>query len=185
MALLLAAATAASAQTAGSYEINGFGRYTRFDNTLALSPENKFGGGGSLGFFLLSNLALEAEGAYTTGNRCLANSVTNIPLRGRLSYHIPLGGHASSIRLGAGYVRNLYRNGMSFDDDGFTGIFGLRLGLTSASGPQDGRHCRLFPEPRWRPREICELGRADRTQSDFWELPLRPGQGQGWSPRQR
>jgi outer membrane protein OmpA-like peptidoglycan-associated protein len=134
MALLLAAATAASAQTAGSYEINGFGRYTRFDNTLALSPENKFGGGGSLGFFLLSNFALEAEGAYTPATDVLANSVTNIPLRGRLSYHIPLGGNASSVRLGAGYVRNLYRNSMSFDDDGFTGIFGIRLGLTPVLG---------------------------------------------------
>ena len=134
MALLLAAATAARAQTAGSYEINGFGRYTRFDNALALGPEKKFGGGGSLGFFLLSNLALEAEGAYTATYDALANSVTNIPLRGRLSYHIPLGGNASSIRLGAGYVRNLYRKSMSFDDDGFTGIVGIRLGLTSTLG---------------------------------------------------
>jgi hypothetical protein len=62
-ALLVIIATAAAAQTPGSYEINGFGRYTRFDNTLG--PNNEFGGGGSLGFFLLSNLALEAEGAYT------------------------------------------------------------------------------------------------------------------------
>ena len=132
LALLMAAATAASAQTAGSYELNGFGRYTRFDNSLG--PENKLGGGGSLGFFMFTNLAVEAEGAYTVTTDALANSVANIPLRGRLSYHIPLGGNASSIRMGVGYVRNLYRKSVNFDDNGFTGIFGIRLGLTPTLG---------------------------------------------------
>jgi outer membrane protein OmpA-like peptidoglycan-associated protein len=134
-ALLFTSVTVASAQTAGSYEINGFSRYTRFDNTLSL--DHRFGGGGSLGFFLLSNLALEAEGAYTyraPTTDGLGTSVTNLALRGRLSYHIPLGGNASSIRLGAGYVRNLYRKDASFDDDGFTGIVGLRLGLGPTLG---------------------------------------------------
>jgi hypothetical protein len=131
VALLLTTATAAGAQTAGSYEINGFGRYTRFDNSLG--PVNTAGGGASLGFFVVSNLALEAEAAYTA-TTALASSVTNIPLRGRLSYHIPLGGKATSIRMGAGYVRNLYRKDVNFDDDGFTGIFGLRLGLGPTLG---------------------------------------------------
>jgi outer membrane protein OmpA-like peptidoglycan-associated protein len=126
-ALLLTTATAAGAQSAGSYEINGFGRYTRFESTL--SPDITFGGGASLGFFVLRNIALEAEAAYTPTNDALANSITNIPLRGRLSYHIPLSGNATSIRIGAGYVRNLYRDAVSLDDDGYTGIVGLRLGL--------------------------------------------------------
>jgi outer membrane protein OmpA-like peptidoglycan-associated protein len=126
-ALLLTTATAAGAQSAGSYEINGFGRYTRFESTL--SPDNTFGGGAALGFFVLRNIALEAEAAYTPTNDALANSITNIPLRGRLSYHIPLSGNATSIRIGAGYVRNLYRDAVSLDDDGYTGIVGLRLGL--------------------------------------------------------
>lgn len=130
LALLMTVATAASAQTAGSYELNGFGRYTRFFG----SPENRFGGGGSLGFFMFTNLALEAEGSYTIASSAFASSVTNIPLRGRLSYHIPLGGNASSIRLGAGYVRNLFRNAMTGNDNGVTGIVGLRLGLTPALG---------------------------------------------------
>jgi outer membrane protein OmpA-like peptidoglycan-associated protein len=134
-ALLCTTATAATAQTAGSYEISGFSRYTRFDNTLSL--DNGFGGGGSLGFFLLRNLALDAEGAYTYRTPTtdgLGNLVTNLALRGRLSYHVPLAGNATSIRFGAGYVRNLYRKDASFDDDGVTGIFGLRLGVTPAVG---------------------------------------------------
>jgi outer membrane protein OmpA-like peptidoglycan-associated protein len=133
VALLLITATAASAQTRGSYEFNGFGRYTRFDDTLGLG--DKFGGGGSLGFFVLRNLALEAEGAYTyRAIDVFSNSVTNLSLRGRLSYNIPLAGNATSVRMGVGYVRNIYRKAQSFDDDGVTGIFGLRLGLTPNIG---------------------------------------------------
>jgi outer membrane protein OmpA-like peptidoglycan-associated protein len=131
MALLLTTATAAGAQSAGSYEINGFGRNTQFDDALGL--EHGFGGGGALGFFVLRNLALEAEGAYTTTHDALNFSVTNIPLRGRLSYHIPLAG-TTSIRIGAGYVRNLYRKDASFDDDGYTGVFGVRLGIGPTLG---------------------------------------------------
>jgi outer membrane protein OmpA-like peptidoglycan-associated protein len=133
LALVVGTVTAAGAQSAGSYEISGFSRYTRFDNTLGL--EDKFGGGGSLGFFVFRNLELEAEGAYTYRTTdALANSVTNLALRGRLSYHVPLAGNGTAIRMGVGYVRNLYRKDASFDDDGYTGVFGLRLGLTPAVG---------------------------------------------------
>ena len=132
LALLLTTATMASAQSPGSTELSGFGRYTQADNTLGL--QDKAGGGGSLSFFVVRNLALEAEAAYTKTYDALANTITNIPLRGRLSYHVPLGGNASSIRIGAGYVRNLYRSDVKVDDDGYTGIFGIRLGLTNHFG---------------------------------------------------
>jgi outer membrane protein OmpA-like peptidoglycan-associated protein len=148
LALLLTTATAASAQSAGSSEITGFSRYSRFDNTLLL--DDRFGGGGSLGFFVLSNLALEAEGAYTYRTPTtdgLGNSVTNLALRGRLSYHIPLGGNATSVRIGAGYVRNLYRKDVTFNDNGFTGIFGLRLGLGSTLGLQMDGTADYFRSP--------------------------------------
>jgi outer membrane protein OmpA-like peptidoglycan-associated protein len=132
LAFLLFSTAAVTAQSSGSTEITGFGRYTRSDDALGL--QNKVGGGGSLSFFVVRNLALEAEGSYTRTEDGFANPITNIPLRGRLSYHMPLGGAASSIRIGAGYVRNLYRSSVSLDDDGFTGIFGIRLGLTNHIG---------------------------------------------------
>ena len=133
MVLLLTTATAASAQSAGTFEITGFGRFTRFDDTLRIQEE--LGGGGSLGFYLLPILAIEAEGAYTkTHSNVTGLPVTNIPLRGRLSLHIPIGGYASGIRVGAGYVRNLYRKSVNFDDNGFTGIFGFRWGLSRNFG---------------------------------------------------
>ncbi len=133
LVLLLIAASVASAQSAGTFEITGFGRFTRFDDTLRIQEE--LGGGGSLGFFLLPILALEAEGAYTRTHSNVTNlPVSSIPLRGRLSLHIPIGGYASGIRIGAGYVRNLYRKSVNFDDNGFTGIFGFRWGLSPNFG---------------------------------------------------
>jgi outer membrane protein OmpA-like peptidoglycan-associated protein len=133
VALLLSTATAAAAQSAGSFEVNGFGRYTRFDDTLRIQEEP--GGGGSLAFFPLKNVALEGEGSYTrTHSNVTGLPVSNIPLRGRLTYHIPIGGYSSSVRLGVGYVRNLYRKSVNFDDNGFTGIFGVRVGFTQSVG---------------------------------------------------
>lgn len=133
LVLLLTTASVASAQSAGTFEITGFGRFTRFDDTLRIQEE--LGGGGSLGFFLLPILALEAEGAYTrTHSNATGLPVSNIPLRARLSLHIPIGGYSSGIRIGAGYVRNLYRKSVNFDDNGFTGIFGFRFGLSPSYG---------------------------------------------------
>jgi outer membrane protein OmpA-like peptidoglycan-associated protein len=133
VALLLSTATAAAAQSAGSFEVNGFGRYTRFDDTLRIQEEA--GGGGSLAFFPLKNVAVEGEGAYTrTHSNVTGNPVSNIPLRARLTYHIPIGGYSSSVRFGVGYVRNLYRKSVNFDDNGFTGIFGVRVGFTQSLG---------------------------------------------------
>ena len=133
MALLLTTATAAVAQSAGTFEITGFGRYTRFDDTLAIQEGSS--GGASLGFYPLRNLAFEAEAAYTKSHSNLSGvGITNIPLRGRLTYHVPLGGYASALRIGAGYVHNLYRDGVRFEDPGITGIIGFRWGLSPSFG---------------------------------------------------
>jgi hypothetical protein len=83
----------------------------------------------------IRNLAIEAEGAYTKSHSTVSGiGITNIPLRGRLTYHIPLGGFSSALRIGAGYVHNLYRDGVSFDDPGFTGVLGFRWGLSPSFG---------------------------------------------------
>lgn len=127
-AFLLATAAPSAAQTPGTFEIGGFARYTFFDEDLNL--EDEVGGGGTLGIFVVRNLAIEAEGAYTSTSASVgAADVTNTPIRGRLTYHIPLGGYASAIRIGAGYVRNMYGEDVDVDDDGATGVLGLRVGL--------------------------------------------------------
>src|ERR671920_1826086 len=84
-ALLLSAATTVAAQSAGSFDFTGFGRYTRLDNNLSIQEEA--GGGGSLSFFPLSNVAIEGEGAFTrTHSNITRAPITNITLRSRLSY---------------------------------------------------------------------------------------------------
>jgi hypothetical protein len=133
MALLFTTATAAGAQTAGTIEITGFGRYTRYDNALSIQEGGS--GGGSLGFYPIRNLAIEAEGAYTESHSNVTGlGISNIPIRGRLTYHLPLGGYASALRIGAGYLYNLYRNSVSFEDHGWTGAIGFRWGLTQSLG---------------------------------------------------
>jgi outer membrane protein OmpA-like peptidoglycan-associated protein len=133
LALICTTATAAGAQTAGTFEITGFGRYSRFDDVLAIQEGSS--GGGSLGFYPIRNLAVEAEAAYSESHSNLTGvGITNIPLRGRLTYHVPLGGYASALRIGAGYLRNMYRKDVSFDDNGFTGVVGFRWGLSPSFG---------------------------------------------------
>jgi outer membrane protein OmpA-like peptidoglycan-associated protein len=133
LALICTTATAAGAQTAGTFEITGFGRYSRFDDVLAIQEGSS--GGGSLGFYPIRNLAVEAEAAYSESHSNVTGvGISNIPLRGRLTYHVPLGGYASAIRIGAGYLRNMYRKDVSFDDNGFTGVVGFRWGLSPSFG---------------------------------------------------
>ncbi|HEY9014690.1 MAG TPA: thrombospondin type 3 repeat-containing protein, partial [Gemmatimonadales bacterium] len=129
LALLVTTATAAAAQSGGTFEITGFGRYTRFDSSLALQEGTS--GGASLGYYPIRNLALEAEAAYTQShNKPSGLGITNIPLRGRLTYHFPLGGYGTALRIGAGYLRNLYRDNVDVDDNGWTGVVGIRWGLS-------------------------------------------------------
>lgn len=128
-ALLLLATSTASAQSAGTLEINGFARYAWFDSKLAL--DNKAGGGGALGIYFAPNLALEGEASYIKTNTTLvANSVENVPIRGRLTYYIPLSsGGPTSFQLGVGYVYDIFGKAVDFKSSGITGLVGLRLGL--------------------------------------------------------
>jgi outer membrane protein OmpA-like peptidoglycan-associated protein len=127
-ALMLAAASNAAAQSAGTFEVTGFGRYSWFDNKLGLDDE--FGGGGSLGFYVVRNLAIETEGSYLKSSDILNRSISSIPLRARLTYNIPLGGYASAFQLGAGYVYDIYGKDVDYKSSGITGLFGFRIGLT-------------------------------------------------------
>ncbi len=98
---------------------------------MTLNLEDKVGGGGMLGLFLMQNLALEAEGAYTKTNPDGVDNVnvSNTQFRARLTYHLPVGGAVSAIRIGGGYVRDMYGDDADFDGDGITGVLGLRIGL--------------------------------------------------------
>src|SRR4051812_49449221 len=91
--LLLGAASTAKAQSAGSVEIQSFGNFSRFDDTLQI--RDQAGAGASLAIFPLINVSVEAEGGYTSSrSQVTGNAVTTIPLRARIAYHVPLGGRS-------------------------------------------------------------------------------------------
>jgi len=126
--VILAALAAAglAAQDAGTLEIGGFGRYTRFDRSLGL--DNAFGGGGWLGVFVAPGLAIEGTGGYLTTSGPLTPSGTLIPLHARLVYARPVAGPVA-VLLGGGYVHNVYGKTGNVSDDGVSGLFGLRFGM--------------------------------------------------------
>ena len=129
--LLFVGTEVLGAQSPGSFEITGFGRYSFFDDALG-RLDDQVGAGGSLGFFFLPNLAIEAEAATTTTEAAAAVNtidVSNTPIRGRLTYHIPLGGNATSIRIGAGYVRDTYGKDADMDENG------IAIGITVTDAP--------------------------------------------------
>ena len=146
-ALLCTVATGVAAQSPGTFEIGGFGRANFFADTLSL--DRHLGGGGWLAFFPVRNLAIEAEAAYTK-TRIIATStdVSNIPLRGRLTYNIPLGENATSFQIGGGYVRDMYRTGQHFNDDGLTGLAGFRFGVSPNVGIRTSVTLDYVPSPQ-------------------------------------
>ena len=129
VALFTGFAAALPAQDAGTIEFGGFGRFTRFDKSLAL--DNAFGGGGYLGVFLAPGLAIEGTGGYLPTTGPFIPDGTLIPLRAQLVYGRPVVGNLG-IMMGAGYVHNVYGKTANYSDDGVSGLFGLRLGLSSA-----------------------------------------------------
>ncbi|MGH7628792.1 MAG: OmpA family protein [Gemmatimonadales bacterium] len=125
-ALLLVAAPAA-AQTPGTIEIGGFGRYNFFDDTTGLN--DKFGYGGTAGFYFLRNLGIEGEIARASTLDDLGREVTVTPIKVRLQYNFPIGEVATAIQVGAGWVRQRYGETVDVSENGITGLVGLRLGL--------------------------------------------------------
>jgi outer membrane protein OmpA-like peptidoglycan-associated protein len=128
-AILAVVATQAAAQRAPSLELEGFGSWTKFDESLGF--KDRFGGGGLVGIFFAKNISLEGDASYTqTHLDSGAGTFNYIPFRARLALHLPLGSSYSRLIIGAGYVRARYRDDLDRDDDGFTGLAGLKLGLS-------------------------------------------------------
>ena len=178
-ASILAAAPAA-AQRPGSIELDGFGSWTRFDNSLQL--KNRFGAGGLLGIFFVKNVAVEGDASYTRTHlkSGLPGDFSYIPIRARLAAHVPLGSSYSRLIFGAGYVAARYREDLHVTDDGFTGLVGLKLGLSRHVGLRADGIIDYLPiqrEPDGRLQRA--LQRARRPQHPAGLLPAQSGQHPG------
>ncbi len=126
--LLSVAAMPVRAQQAGAVEIGGFGRYTKFESKLNF--DNHIGVGGRLGIFFARNLAIEGDASYTKTKSQTGFAVKYIPIHARLVYNVPVA-ERSAILIGAGYVRNLFRDNYRETNNGFAGLLGVRVGLGS------------------------------------------------------
>lgn len=149
--LFLGGPAAAQAPRAGTIEIGAFGQWTSFDENAGRTnvvPEDGFGYGGRLGFFITPRFQLEADGYYSPQDRdpdetfcCTGAQPTEINASGlalRLNYNLPI---ASLMQLviGAGGVRTNYAfaGGNDADADssitswGASGLAGLRFVLAS------------------------------------------------------
>jgi outer membrane protein OmpA-like peptidoglycan-associated protein len=129
MALSLLSATTAAAQQPGVVEVGAFGRWSHYDATYQADANKFIGGGGRLGVFVLPQLAIEVDQYYTKFN-VPTGSASHYPLHARLVYNLPLSDN-SAILIGAGYVRNFYRGVLNYEDNGYAGLLGLRLGLNN------------------------------------------------------
>jgi len=127
--LFLLGAGPVMAQSPGTFELGGFGRYTWFDSHLHFSDRfgNRAGAGGRLGIFLLQNLAVEADGSYTQTRSQGGTPVRAEPFHARLVYNLPLGDQVAFL-LGAGYTDQLFRQGYRETRSGAGGLAGFRLG---------------------------------------------------------
>jgi hypothetical protein len=139
----------AEAQTprAGTIEIGAFGQWTMFDENAGrpnVVPEDGFGYGGRLGFFLTRAFQLEADGWYSPQERdadqtfcCTGAQPTGINASGlalRLNYNVPIS-RMMQLVIGGGGVRTNYafEGGNAVDSDssiaswGASGLAGLRF----------------------------------------------------------
>jgi outer membrane protein OmpA-like peptidoglycan-associated protein len=128
--LTVLGATPAAAQRAPGLELEGFGSWTKFDESLRF--KDRFGGGGLVGIFFAKNISLEGDASFTQTHLDTGapGDFDYIPFRARLALHLPLGSSYSRLIIGAGYVRARYRDALHQDDDGGTGLVGLKLGLS-------------------------------------------------------
>jgi outer membrane protein OmpA-like peptidoglycan-associated protein len=146
-ALLTFVGTPVQAQRPVSVELDGLGTWTHFDESLDF--KNRFGASGGLGIFFLKNVAVEGDVSYTETHlkSGLPGDFKYIPIRARLAAHVPLGSSYSRLILGAGYVAARYREGLHETDDGFTGLVGLKLGLSPHFGLRADGIIDYMPSP--------------------------------------
>ena len=145
-AFLLAAVTSpAASQQAGTFEFGAFAQASYFEESLHF--ERGSGGGGiRLGFFPVSNLELEAEGAFVPTKAPAGLRVSYIPLRARLLFNLPVGEHGALL-VGGGYARNEFRRDIETHEDGVTGLLGARLGLPGITSIRVSGSLDYIPSP--------------------------------------
>jgi outer membrane protein OmpA-like peptidoglycan-associated protein len=164
--LTTGAALPASAQRWGSVELGGFGQYTNFGNVLQL--DNKLGFGGMAGFFILPNVAAEADVAFSSTTGPLSGEITYRPWHVRLAYHLPLS-EQLKLALGVGYTQGVYDGDPTPNQ--YEDAAGALVGLKYYFKPSWAFNAEVlfdkFPSPGDQPQPIDKKG--------YWNNSFRAG----------
>ena len=172
IAVTLAAtfAAPASAQRFGTIELGGFGQFTRFGDPLQL--DNAFGGGGMIGFFVLPNVAVEADLALASSDGPLSGPITYRPWNVQLAYHIPLT-RALRLNTGVGYTQGVYDGDPTPNQ--YEDAMGLRAGVKYYFSPSWAVNVDAlfdkFPSP---------ANQSPRDTDGYWNNSLRAGANWVW-----
>ena len=143
-AIALLAVAPLAAQSKGTFEIGGFGRYTDYTNAyLTRGPDdNRIGGGGRLGYFVGNNLALEVAASFNPTDLrrdqplipstigAISRPLRYTPVNAHLVYNAPLSG-LFSLMVGAGPSYTMLSKGIDESYFGVGGLVGLRVKPTS------------------------------------------------------
>ena len=176
LALALAGSAApAAAQRWGTVEVGGFGHYTKFGDVLQL--DNAPGLGGTLGFFVLPNLAVEADVPFARTDGPLSGDISYRNLHTRLAYHVPLT-QQLKLALGAGYTLGIYggdNTGNEYED-----AAGALVGLKYYFKPSWALNVETlfdrFPSP---------ANKQPRDTDGYWNNSLRAGVNWIYPPLER
>lgn len=140
LAVVALASSPAIAQTRGSLELGGFGRYNKYgnfnegDGTVSSKARNAYGWGARLGYFFSNRWQLELDGShnptdlddYVPGQS--SNPLHYNPFHLRLNYNIPMGSRAQFI-LGAGPGLTMYNKVIDGANLNFGALAGIRAKL--------------------------------------------------------
>ena len=156
--------SAGAAQRRDGVELGLFGRFTRFDPSLAQG--DAFGPGGRIGFLLRSGIGVEGDVGFNSTTRPLAVSVSQVPIHARLIYAAPVGDRYA-VMLGAGWVHNLYRKPVRQWEEGASGLLGMHVDLSRMVGARLDLVADFYPSPL----------NESTIASDNWNFSIQAGIG--------
>lgn len=122
-------ASPALAQRIGTVEAGVHIQYTKFDDVLKL--DNRVGGGGTLGLFILPNLAAEVAYSFVPTTGPVNGDITYRPFNARLVYNIPVADRVR-LMLGGGYSLAQFSGDTTKNEweDGVHAMGGFKFYLT-------------------------------------------------------
>jgi len=114
----------ATAQSAGTLEFGGYGRFTRFDASLGFG--DGFGAGGLIAVYVARGVAFEGSVAYVSTTTPTSVTVALRPIHVRLLFARPVADRIATL-VGVGYVHNQYVKPSREWEDGASGLLGVRF----------------------------------------------------------